>query len=61
MAGKEKDYKRLACQDALIKLNEAFTILIENNCFSEAVYVLWTMKDIVEKVDDDYYSNEDDD
>lgn len=56
----KKNVKITACWDALKKLNEAFVWLIEANCFHEAAYVLGTMKDIVETVDDDYMDEDDD-
>lgn len=59
MAAKN-NIKITACWDALKKLNEAFIWLIEANCFHEAAYVLWIMKDIVEVVDEDYMDEDDD-
>lgn len=59
MAAK-KNVKITACWDALRKLNEAFILLIEADCFHEAAYILWTMKDIVETVDEDYLDEDDD-
>lgn len=55
-----KNVKVTACWDALKKLDEAFVLLIEANCYHEAAYILGTMKEIVETVDEDYMDEDDD-
>lgn len=56
----KKNVKITACWGALKKLYEAFVLLIEANCYYEAAYVLGTMKDIVESIDNDYVNGDDD-
>lgn len=56
-----KDVKKTACLDALLNLKEAFTSLVNGECYTEAGCVLGSMKDIVEYMAEDYEDEDDDD
>lgn len=56
-----KDVKKTACTDALLNLNQAFTSLVNAECYTESSCVLSTMKEIVEYMDEDYGDEDNDD
>lgn len=62
----KENVKKTACTDALSNLNQAVISLVSAECYTEAGYVLASMKDIVELnivelMAEDYEDEDDDD